>query len=135
MKLEDYDNLDAFIDAALQDEPLRDTPFGFHARFEERLRFSVALQRERARFRNCLVSAASLVIFLGVCVGVTIGSGQVTSRLAASIPGALGYYDYFSSTATVWGPTVIGIAVLLSMVMLLGLLASEAARGRAIRTV
>ena len=34
MKLEDYDNLDAFIDAALQDEPLRDTPFGFHARFD-----------------------------------------------------------------------------------------------------
>ena len=55
------------------------------------------------------------------------------SRLAASIPGALGYYDYFNSTAAAWGPTVFGVGMLVSVMMLLGLLASETARARSIK--
>lgn len=135
MKPEEYEDLDAFIDAALRDEPIRDTPFGFHSRFEERLRFTVALQRERARFRNCLASVACLVVLLGLCVGVTLGSGHVASRLAASIPGALGYYDRFSIGAGVWGPMVFGVATLAIMGMVLGLFAFETTRGRAVRPV
>ena len=135
IKREDYDDMDAFIDAALREEPLRDTPFGFRARFEDRLRFTVALQRERARFRNCLVGAAALFVFLGICVGLTLGSGQVVSRVAASIPGALGYYDYMSSAVVAWGPEAFAVGALLTVMMAWGIVAVETSRGRAIGAV
>ena len=87
--------LDALIEAALRDEPLLPTPPGLHRKIQERVLFATLQERERARFRNSLLSAlgALLVLLTGTAFVVILTNFSILYHHGVS--GGMGLMDYY----------------------------------------
>lgn len=131
MKPKDFANMDEFIDAALMDEPLREVPFAFHARVQDRLRVTKALQRERVQFKNRILSSFFvLTALVGIASSILFSS---MPNLIDSVPGVLGHYDHFSTAVGLWGGGAFGLAMLAITAVALGLFALETGTMRKVR--
>jgi len=98
----DRDNLDSVIDAALKDEAFQPVPLGLHRRIEERLWITVLLEEERQRFRSGTLIGALLLLTVAASAVLVLVSG-FPETLAGSVPGAMGFYDYYmTSLALTW---------------------------------
>ena len=110
--------LDAFIDAALRDEPLLPAPKGLHQKIQERVLFADLEMRERARFRNSLLSAlgALCLLFVGTVVVVTVTHFSLLYHHGVS--GGMGLVDYYLNRFDVSWSSQVG---LYAIVITLGL--------------
>ena len=90
--------LDALIETALRNEPLLPAPEHLHAKVVERVQWAALQQKERARFRNALLT--SLAAFVGI-IALAVVLVVLTSfhiLLEHGISGALGRMDYYRAT-------------------------------------
>lgn len=90
--------LDALIESALRDEPLLPVPVGLHARVAERVHWAALQQKERARFRNTLLTglagSAGIITLAVLFVGMT----SFHVLLEHGVSGGLGLMDYYRTT-------------------------------------
>lgn len=110
--------LDALIEAALRDEPLVPVPRTLHGRVAERVQLAALEQKERARFRNTLLSG------FAACVGVvTAAAGMLALTnfhvlLDHGVSGGLGFWDYYRATFEVaWPVQIDGLVLALSVAL------------------
>ena len=117
--------LDALIEAALQDEPMLPVPPGMHGRIQERVYIASLQERERVRFRYSLLSAlgALAVILFGTVTVVTLTHFSFIYQHGVS--GGKGFVDYYLTLFDVsWssrvGAYALGLAMGLSATLLWG---------------
>lgn len=115
--------LDQFIDAALRDEPLLPVPAGLHRKIQDRVVIAAMQERERARFRNSLLSAvgALVVILAGTVAVVSLTHFSILYRHGVS--GGRGFVDYYLTLLDVtWSGQIGGYALLLALGLSMGAL-------------
>ena len=115
----EHRDLDALIESALREEPFRPVPARFHQRIEERLHIAALLEQERWQFRHALATGVSLLLAAVVCATLLLATADLDTWLAQNLPGAMGHWDYFTTTASRILPNVIA-----SSAVTLGLLAA-----------
>lgn len=112
-----FESMDDFIDAALRSEAVRTPAIDLQRRIQDRIRMSAMAGRERRRFRaRVLLSAGAFVL---MALGFIAAGSGVAGVLRDTVPGALGYYDYWSMAASRWG----GLAAGMGLAMLTGTVA------------
>jgi len=87
------DDMDAFIEAALKEEPLRPVPFTLQRRVEERVRIAQLREKECQRFRYSMTSllvGALSVVGIAVCVIAVTHFHLIMSN---GVSGGWGQYD------------------------------------------
>lgn len=92
--------LDGVIEDALCREPMRPVPHGLHARIERRVRITALMEREKREFRGRVLSgltAAFTLVAVAVVVAVFM---DIPGWIDSSVPGAWGYLDYLTLTAS-----------------------------------
>ena len=121
-------DLDAVIEAALCDEPMRPVPLALHRRVEERVRIAALYERERTRFRASM-AALGVAFLAAVCAAVlVVVFTNLSVFLAHGVPGVRGQYDYYATSVQMtWSAYSGAYSLLLTIVvaggtLLLGLI-------------
>lgn len=106
------DALDALIDAALHEEPLLPAPPGLHGKIQDRVHIAALQERERARFRNSLLSAmGALVVILGGAATV-VTLTHFSHIYHHGVSGGKGLVDYYLTLFRVSWASHVGIYAL-----------------------
>ena len=92
--------VDAAIDGALRSERLRPTPLGLHRKIEMRVRCAHLLDRERRHFRTSIVAGGFAASLAAALPAVAIWRSGLPDRIAADAPGARGFLDRLTVSAT-----------------------------------
>ncbi len=90
--------LDALIEAALAEEVLLPVPMGLRARIDERVRLTALQQRERARFRNTLLSGFAASVGVVVALSALVAITKFEVLLKHGISGGQGLMDSYAAT-------------------------------------
>lgn len=120
MKPDEFNSLDGFIESALRGEAMRTVPPGLRRRVQEKLHIAALLERERQRFRRCLVVAALVLLGLLSSSGIAAVLGDVRGTILGSVPGAMGLYDQFASRLGLWWPGLAGLTGVLVCMLGMG---------------
>lgn len=96
MDLNNMNDLDRFIEDALNSEPMRPVPQGFHRRVEERVRVAAMASRERRGFQSRMAASAILFAMVGFTVVVVPVLAFYQGWSFRALPGAMGYLDYMT---------------------------------------
>lgn len=112
--------LDALIEAALAEEVLLPAPVGLHARVNERVRMAALQQRERARFRNALLSGFAASVGIVVAVAALVATTKFDVLLKHGISGGRGLLDSYAATFALswpqyWEGVVLALVLTISV--------------------
>ncbi len=111
MPSKNSDWLDDAIDGALRSEALRPVPSSLHRNLGRRVRVVAMANAERRIFRRRMAAAGALLVFIGVSSWAVAVVGDLEGIIQATVPGALGYYDYWSVTFAQWGWGIVAATV------------------------
>ena len=89
--------LDAAIDAALGNEPLRPVPPDFAQRTTYRLYVAALIQREYHQFRTGLAMTALALSATTLCAALFVILADVPGLIQHGVPGGLGLLDYVTA--------------------------------------
>lgn len=111
-------DLDAFIEAALRDEPLAPVPHTLHARITERVALAALEHKARARFRKILLSGFLAGTGIVATTAALLAVTNFHLLLDHGISGGLGQLDYYAATFRLqWPGRLDGIYLLPSLAL------------------
>jgi len=90
--------LDALIESALRDEPLAPVPRDLHGRITARVQLAALEQKERARFRNALLSGFAGAVGTVAMAVALLALTNFNVLLNHGVSGGLGFLDYYTAT-------------------------------------
>jgi hypothetical protein len=118
MHLDEMDELDGLIEEALRSEPMRQVPQGFHQRMSSRLQVTALVQTERQGFRFRMAATALVFLALGATVIGVPATAYFQGWRAQSVPGAMGYFDYFVVFGLrYWSEIIVALGVASAVVL------------------
>ena len=91
--------VDALIEAALADEPLRPVPENFQQRLAGRLRIAALLREECRRFRTAVGMAGLAAAATVGCAVLFAAFADIPGLLTHGVPGGMGLFDYLTTYA------------------------------------
>jgi len=113
--------LDALVEAALREGPLVPAPRSLHGRVVERVQLAALEQKERARFRNALLSGFAACMGVMTAAVAIVASTNFEILLNHGVPGGLGFWDYYRTTFEVAWPIRFDGAILPASMALVAL--------------
>lgn len=92
------DKLDALIEEALKNEPMRRAPRTLHQRVLERVQVTALREQEKIRFRYSMLGMA--VAFLAVVAGAVliVSLTNLWGVMNYGVPGGKGQFDYYATS-------------------------------------
>jgi len=108
--------LDRLIDACLRGESLLPAPAGLHRKIQNRVCIAALKERERARFRNSLLSAVGAVVVILVGAAVVVTLTHFSHLYRHGVSGGKGFIDYYLTLLDVsWSGQVGAYALYLTL--------------------
>lgn len=92
------EELDALIEEALHNEPMRRAPLTLHRKVLERVHVAALREQEKVRFRYTMLGMAAA--FLAVIAGaiLIVSLTNLWGVMNYGVPGGKGKYDYYATS-------------------------------------
>jgi hypothetical protein len=102
MNHKDFNHIDDFIDAALKEETMHSTPFGFHRMVDNNLKISVVIQKERGQYRALMYIGVTIYTLIFGTATLYMVLGGIATTLSETVPEFFNFSVSFLQYLQVW---------------------------------